>query len=116
MSVWIVLHEYTESVTPYLIRCRGKPSMSAVKKIVKDFKARSGDTIRIIGPYDWDSIPELGKRKSSEGKPTGTKCSVCGEPQFMTVHGEVCKNGHGGAPPMEEEENYDYDPFEEDDL
>jgi hypothetical protein len=24
-------------------------------------------------------------------------CSVCGEPQFMTPSGSVCKNGHGGA-------------------
>ena len=26
-------------------------------------------------------------------------CSDCGEPQFQTDSGPVCKNGHGGAPP-----------------
>ena len=31
---------------------------------------------------------------------TGTKCSVCGEPQFKTRGGDCCKNGHGGAPPL----------------
>lgn len=29
---------------------------------------------------------------------TGLKCSVCGEPQFESFSGLVCKNGHGGAP------------------
>jgi hypothetical protein len=29
--------------------------------------------------------------------PTGTNCSICREPQFHTVHGVVCANGHGGA-------------------
>lgn len=33
---------------------------------------------------------------------TGTKCSVCKEPQFKTLHGVCCENGHGGAPAMEE--------------
>lgn len=27
----------------------------------------------------------------------GLLCEVCGEPQYETPHGEVCKNGHGGA-------------------
>lgn len=31
-----------------------------------------------------------------------TKCSVCNEPQFETVHGTTCKNGHGGAEPLSE--------------
>lgn len=25
------------------------------------------------------------------------KCSVCGEPQFLTTSGMTCKNGHGGV-------------------
>jgi len=25
----------------------------------------------------------------------GLKCSICGEPQFKTRGGDVCKNGHG---------------------
>ena len=29
---------------------------------------------------------------------TGTYCSVCDEPQFTSVSGDTCKNGHGGAP------------------
>lgn len=33
----------------------------------------------------------------------GTKCSTCGEPQFNTPSGVCCKNGHGGADPIEEE-------------
>ncbi len=27
-------------------------------------------------------------------------CSECGEPQTMTFHGAVCKNGHGGVEPI----------------
>ena len=30
---------------------------------------------------------------------TGTNCSVCGLPQYTTPSGDVCDNGHGGAPP-----------------
>jgi hypothetical protein len=33
-------------------------------------------------------------------KECGTRCSVCGEPQFQTPSGTVCKNGHGGADPL----------------
>jgi hypothetical protein len=28
----------------------------------------------------------------------GLYCTVCGEPQFLSDGGDVCKNGHGGAP------------------
>lgn len=28
----------------------------------------------------------------------GLVCSVCGEPQHETPYGDVCENGHGGAP------------------
>ncbi len=31
----------------------------------------------------------------------GTLCSDCMSPQFMTVHGVTCKNGHGGAAPYD---------------
>lgn len=31
-------------------------------------------------------------------KPLDLLCSVCGEPQFNTTSGDVCPNGHGGAP------------------
>lgn len=31
---------------------------------------------------------------------TGTKCSICGQPQVNTYHGITCPNGHGGAAPM----------------
>lgn len=32
---------------------------------------------------------------------TVTRCSVCGEPQFDTMSGMTCSNGHGGAPALE---------------
>ena len=70
MSIWIILHEYKESVTPHLVTCRGKPTEATAEKVAgKDFKPRAGDTIRIIGPYDPESIPEIGKRRSHEEKP-----------------------------------------------
>ena len=28
----------------------------------------------------------------------GLACSICGEPQHETPYGDVCENGHGGAP------------------
>jgi hypothetical protein len=34
-------------------------------------------------------------------EPTGTRCSVCGEPQLRSPSGDTCRNGHGGAPPLE---------------
>jgi hypothetical protein len=36
------------------------------------------------------------------GPPTGTRCSVCREPQYKSYGGNVCKNGHGGADPLDE--------------
>ena len=33
-----------------------------------------------------------------EGEIAPLLCSVCGEPQFHTDSGPVCRNGHGGAP------------------
>lgn len=38
---------------------------------------------------------------------SGTHCSVCNEPQYVTPSGLVCKNGHGGVEP---EESYYYCP------
>lgn len=35
--------------------------------------------------------------------PTGTTCSVCGEPQFSSPSGVACTNGHGGAPAYDPE-------------
>jgi len=34
-------------------------------------------------------------------KLTGTRCSVCGEPQYETPSGDTCGE-HGGAPPLED--------------
>lgn len=50
---------------------------------------------------------------SAEEKPTGTLCSVCHEPQFMTEHGVVCEKGHGGAPPLEEPQTMKQQPIEQ---
>lgn len=70
MSIWIILHEYAEGVTPHLVRCRGKPGQTHTKKIAgKDFTPRAGDTLRVIGPYEYDGIPEVGKRKRREEEP-----------------------------------------------
>lgn len=38
-------------------------------------------------------------------KMTGTRCSMCGADQFDTPHGVTCKNGHGGADAIDEEQN-----------
>jgi hypothetical protein len=67
VSIWIILHEYAESVTPRLVECRGKPTQAQAKKLVgKEFKPRAGDTIRVIGPYDPNTIPKIGKRRRRE--------------------------------------------------
>lgn len=38
--------------------------------------------------------------KCYEERWTGTKCSLCGEPQFASPGGATCANGHGGAAPL----------------
>ena len=43
----------------------------------------------------------------------GTDCSVCGEPQHTSYGGDVCKNGHGGAPSVESLESRIIDSFAE---
>ena len=45
---------------------------------------------------------------------TGTKCSVCGEPQFDTPSGACCTNGHGGSPAADPFADLDLGPEEED--
>lgn len=45
-----------------------------------------------------------GKRKRVIILSTGF-CGVCGEPQFNSPGGEVCKNGHGGAPTVSRPED-----------
>lgn len=34
--------------------------------------------------------------------PNWTHCRACGMPQFVTPHGVVCENGHGGAGSLED--------------
>jgi hypothetical protein len=48
---------------------------------------------------------------------TGKLCSICKKPQYMTPSGEVCEEGHGGAPPLEEfcvEQKYVPSPYTSD--
>jgi hypothetical protein len=45
------------------------------------------------------TVEKAAEEKEDKPKYTGTKCSVCGEPQFETTSGDSCKNGHGGAEP-----------------
>jgi hypothetical protein len=124
VAIWIVLHEYPEGASPYLVRSGGKPTQKQAKKIVDGFKQRADNSIRIVGPYNEKYITDLTKkkRKRSPAKEepdietfplTGTKCSICKEPQYQTPSGATCRNsGHGGAPPLEEEEEVDdLDPF-----
>lgn len=40
---------------------------------------------------------------------TGTRCSVCGDPQFETSAGPTCSNGHGGADPAGDAAEFDGD-------
>jgi len=35
--------------------------------------------------------------------PNNTLCSVCKKPQYITLNGICCDNGHGGAPSLSEE-------------
>ena len=84
VSIWIILHEYKESASPYLVKCHVKPTQEQAKKVVgKGFKPRSGDTIRVIGPYDPDTLTVVGKQRKRRREE-----------------------------PVKEE--YDFDPFEED--
>lgn len=47
-----------------------------------------------------------GKEEESEGfEPTGEFCSVCNSPQFHTPSGVSCKEGHGGAPGKESQDD-----------
>jgi len=50
---------------------------------------------------------------SDEPSLTGDKCSLCGEPQLNTPSGVTCKNGHGGAPSLEEDSSGSATEFEQ---
>jgi hypothetical protein len=53
-----------------------------------------------------DNTPDKGAPDVlSSPVPNGTRCSMCGEDQMLTPSGLTCKNGHGGADPIDEEQN-----------
>ena len=45
-----------------------------------------------------DPMPATDEARKRADSYTGTMCSVCNQPQFLSPHGVVCTNGHGGAP------------------
>lgn len=47
---------------------------------------------------------DLEKERNVLEKYNGFVCSICGEYQFSTDSGDVCKNGHGGAEGIAKEE------------
>jgi hypothetical protein len=57
----------------------------------------SEDPVNLEDDFPGDPI-----KKVTDFPATGTRCSVCGEPQYKTPHGVTCVNGHGGAPPLED--------------
>lgn len=63
-----------------------------------EFLARvtEADVALAADPH-WMEGPDRGL-----GPPTGKLCSVCREPQYRSHGGDVCKNGHGGADPLDE--------------
>jgi hypothetical protein len=53
-----------------------------------------------------DNTPDKGAPDIlSTPTPAGTRCSMCGEEQYNTPSGVTCKNGHGGADPIDEDQN-----------
>ena len=73
---------------------RIKDFIAVLLTVIKEKRREKGT--ELIGPHG-----EV--LKDIEQPLTGTKCSVCGEPQFKTLSGDCCKNGHGGAPPIEDD-------------
>ena len=90
VAIWIVLHEYPEGASPYLVRSGGKPTQAQAKKIVKDYKPRADSAIRVIGPYNEKNIIDLTKKKRARKEPV--------------VEDITCEG-----------EEEDFDPFEEED-
>jgi hypothetical protein len=56
-----------------------------------------------MGPQPPPHVPDpRGEERAWESYPSnGARCSVCGGIQRVTSSGDVCKRGHGGAPPLE---------------
>ncbi len=48
--------------------------------------------------------PSINAASSENIKYTGTHCAICGEDQFDTRSGITCKNGHGGADSLDDDE------------
>lgn len=46
----------------------------------------------------------LDKHKAGSIAQTGTNCAECGAPQFETPSGVTCKNGHGGSPSLDQDD------------
>jgi hypothetical protein len=58
-------------------------------------------TVMLPGVFNALKLPEEPvEQRSRESFPLVGICAACGEPQYMTPAGEVCKNGHGGAETM----------------
>lgn len=81
-----------------------KTPMKEAKEIV-DQQEKQQDVERKAKQNEREQeLVEEKPKEDAKPKYTGTKCSVCKEPQFESPSGDVCKNAHGGAEPLKEEE------------
>lgn len=66
-----------------------------------DFLSDSALTAQVIYPIDKQvATLLLNDAEAFTASVTMNLCSLCGEPQYRTPSGDVCKNGHGGADPL----------------
>ena len=86
-----------------------KPLDGEHASMIADFLNRNPE--KPLGPtgktQESTFIEEMEREAFGDGAafvsgPTGTRCSVCKEPQFTTPGGPSCKNGHGGADALDE--------------
>jgi ElaB/YqjD/DUF883 family membrane-anchored ribosome-binding protein len=94
--------QHIQSNVPFVL----ESFQEATEKVVTHAKAEveAFTTTRIMAAgikaiQDQNELPEPSELPALEAYPrTGLMCSECGMPQYNTPGGEVCKNGHGGAP------------------
>jgi uncharacterized Zn finger protein (UPF0148 family) len=101
--------EEDDSPAPFISKLNPLPVVATIDPRAVSVHTEDGGEIKGIfkkigEPRPINQEHSIANHHLAGAKPLGTICSVCGKPQFETTSGEVCENGHGGAPAKEDED------------
>jgi len=91
-NVPFVLESFQEATEKVVTQAKAEVEAFTTTRIMAaGIKAIQGQQLQ-------EDEPRLESPRLESLKPNGLMCAECGEPQYNTPSGPVCKNGHGGEP------------------